>query len=89
MTKPKLPPQEELKQIGERIAQLKARKQAIQAKERAQTRKERTRRLIQNGALAEQYLRQKGAPPETMELLLQQLVGLESVQRLLEQEQQN
>jgi hypothetical protein len=42
--------------LRENIAQMKAQEQAILAKDRKRQRKERTRRLIQNGALAEKYL---------------------------------
>lgn len=46
---------EQLKRIEEKMAQLKAQKQAILQREKARERKERTRRLIQVGALAEKF----------------------------------
>lgn len=42
--------------IDKKIAQLKAQKQAIIQRQKEKERKERTRRLIQMGALAEKYL---------------------------------
>ena len=42
--------------IQRKIEQLKNQKKEVLAKERAQARKERTRRLIQRGAILEQYL---------------------------------
>lgn len=42
--------------IQKQIEQLKNQKKEVLAKERAQARKERTRRLIQRGAILEQYL---------------------------------
>lgn len=45
-----------LERIGERIDQLERQKKAIQARENEKKRKERTRRLIQIGAIAIKYL---------------------------------
>ena len=42
--------------IQRQIEQLKNQKKEVLAKEKAQARKERTRRLIQRGAILEQYL---------------------------------
>lgn len=42
--------------IQKQIDQLKNQKKEVLAKEKAQARKERTRRLIQRGAILEQYL---------------------------------
>ena len=42
--------------IQKQIDQLKNQKREVLAKEKAQARKERTRRLIQRGAILEQYL---------------------------------
>ena len=44
-----------LQKIDEQMAKLKAQKQAILNRERAQERKDRTRRLIQMGAVIEKY----------------------------------
>lgn len=48
---------DQLKKIDEKMAQLKAQKQAILSREKAKERKERTRRLIQIGAIMEKYLK--------------------------------
>jgi hypothetical protein len=59
-----------LQKITERIAEMKARQQAIIAKDKQRQRKERTRRLIQNGALAEKYLCCEGMAPGEFERML-------------------
>ena len=64
-----------LKKIDEKMAQLKAQKQAIVNREKEKERKTRTRRLIENGALAEKYLNAEGMPPKDFENLLTQLVS--------------
>lgn len=61
---------ERLKSIDEKIAQLKAQKQAITNREKEKQRKARTRRLIQLGALAEKYLNCEGVTPEKFEAIL-------------------
>lgn len=45
-----------LERLEQRISQLEKQKKAIQAREKEKRRKERTRRLIQIGALAIKYL---------------------------------
>jgi hypothetical protein len=65
-----------LKNIDDKIAQLKAQKNELKARERKKDRAERTRRLIQNGALAEQYLNAHELSPEEFEVFLQALVSL-------------
>jgi hypothetical protein len=59
--------------LRENIAQMKAQEQAILAKDRKRQRKERTRRLIQNGALAEKYLGCEGMDSWEFEKLLKKL----------------
>ena len=61
---------EQIKKIDETMARLKAKRQAILAREKERDRKERTRRLIQNGALAEKYLNCEGMNPEEFEKIL-------------------
>ena len=51
--------EEKLKEIDIKLNQLKIQKQNILKKENARLRKERTRRLIQIGALAEKYFKLK------------------------------
>lgn len=46
----------QLEKIREKIAQMRAKEQTIIAKDKQRKRKERTRRLIQIGAIAEKYL---------------------------------
>lgn len=76
-------PQDKLTKLDQQIAQLKARKQRIQAQENAKARKARTRRLIQNGALAEQYLQCENIDPEEFKKRLEQLVKLPGVSAFL------
>lgn len=47
--------EDKLRKIDEQIEKLKARKQAVLNREKQQERKNRTRRLIQMGALIEKY----------------------------------
>jgi Na+-translocating ferredoxin:NAD+ oxidoreductase RnfC subunit len=63
-----------LTSIREKMAQLKARQDAILARDKKRQRVERTRRLIQNGALAEKYLHCEGMPPQEFEKVLKKLV---------------
>lgn len=74
---------EKIKKIEKRMAQLKAQKSAIINKEKAKERKERTRRLINNGALAEKYLQSEKINPKEFEVLLSNLVKLGQVKELL------
>lgn len=70
-----------LKKIDEKMAQLKAQRQAIINREKEKERKERTRRLIQNGALAEKYLACEGLSPEELEKELQRIVAIPEVKQ--------
>lgn len=70
-----------LKKIDEKMAQLKAQRQAIINREKEKERKERTRRLIQNGALAEKYLACEGLSPEEFEKELQRIVAIPEVKQ--------
>ena len=65
--------QQRLTKTREKIAQMKAQEQAILAKDKKQQRAARTRRLIQNGALAEKYLGCQGITPGEFERVLQNL----------------
>ncbi len=47
---------EKIEKIEEKISKLKAQKQALVSREKEKARKERTRRLIQVGALFESYI---------------------------------
>lgn len=73
-----------LKIIDKKMAQLKAQRQAIINREKEKERKERTRRLIQNGALAEKYLACEGISPEEFEKWLMDLIKTTSVKEFLQ-----
>jgi TolA-binding protein len=77
--KKKLSPDEQIEKLQEKIQQLKNQKQMISNREKEKLRKQRTRRLIQNGALAEQYLRCEEIIPDAFEIVLKELVNLPGV----------
>lgn len=77
---------ERLNKIDEKMEQLKAQRKAILAREKEKARKDRTRRLIQNGALAEQYLQCHDISSEDFEKLLKQLVSISEVKCFLKNE---
>ena len=62
-----------LQSIREKMAQMKRREQGLIARVKEKERKLRTRRLIQNGALAEKYLNCEGLEPTEFEKRLQGL----------------
>ena len=64
---------ERLQRLREKIAEMKAREQAILTRDKDRQRKDRTRRLIQNGALAEKYLNCNGMEPGEFEKVLQKI----------------
>lgn len=74
---------EKLKKIEEKMAQLKAQKQAILAREKQIDRKKRNHRLIQFGALSEKYFDCKDIEPQEFELLLKTIVSISSVKEIL------
>lgn len=78
--------EEKIEALDKRIAQLKAQKQAIIAKENKIKRAERTRRLIQNGALAEKYLNCSDIDPEKFEKLLTKIVEISEVKTLIKED---
>jgi len=63
-----------LEKIREKLAQMKAQEKAIIARDKTRQRKERTRRLIQNGALAEKYLGCEGMNPVEFERVLKMML---------------
>ena len=65
-----------LKNIHEKMSQLKAREQTILNREKESQRKQRTRRLIQNGALAEKYLNCENMEPIEFEKVLKQITEI-------------
>lgn len=66
---------EQLQKIREKMAQMKAQQQTIIAKDKKRQRKERTRRLIQIGALAEKYFECKDIEPAEFEKLVKGIVS--------------
>lgn len=75
--------EQKLAELEKKLAQLKAQKKAIQAKQSKIERAQRTRRLIQNGALAEKYLNAENMSPEDFEKLLSSLAVLDSVKAVI------
>ncbi|MCM1237431.1 MAG: hypothetical protein NC489_45780 [Ruminococcus flavefaciens] len=76
-------PQQKKEELEKKIEQLKAQKKAIDAQISKEKRAARTRRLIQNGALAEKYLSCEDIAPEEFEKVLAELVKLEQVKKLI------
>jgi hypothetical protein len=64
---------QQLQRIREKMAEMKTQEKVILGKERTRQRKERTRRLIQNGALAEKYLNCEGMCPREFEKVLKKM----------------
>ena len=54
------------------MAQMKVQESKIISRDKQRKHKERTRRLIQNGALAEKYLNCEGMPPNDFEKILKE-----------------
>lgn len=75
--------EQKLAELEKKMEQLKAQKKAIQAKQSKIERAQRTRRLIQNGALAEKYLNAENMSPEDFEKLLSSLAALDSVKAVI------
>ena len=75
--------EKKLQKIRESITHLKHQEQAILAREKNRQQKQKARRLIKNGALAEKYLNCEGMNPTDFEKLLKQLSPLEEVQNFL------
>ncbi len=69
-------PDEKIQDIEKKLEQLKAQKREIEARLKKEERAARTRRLIQNGALAEKYFDCEGISPEAFEKLLQQIIAV-------------
>jgi hypothetical protein len=76
-------PEEKLLELEKKQEQLKAQKKAIQSKISKTERAQRTRRLIENGALAEKYFNCEKIEPADFEKLLQQLVQIEQVKSIV------
>lgn len=77
--------EEKLKDIDIKLKQLQAQKQSLLKKENERLRKERTRRLIQNGALVEKYFNCDGIAPADLEELLKKIVTNDYIKKLINQ----
>jgi len=62
-----------LQSIREKMAKMKKQEQSIINRDKERQRKERTRRLIQNGALAEKYLQCERIEPSEFEKKLKEI----------------
>lgn len=71
--------EEKLKEIDIKLNQLKAQKQNLLKKENEKLRRERTRRLIQIGALSEKYFNVPDIDPNDFEELLKKIVSNKSI----------
>ena len=76
-----------LQSIREKMAQMKNQERMILNRERAKQQKAQTRRLIQNGTLAEKYLCCDGIQPMEFENLLKRITQAQEVKIILELEQ--
>ena len=77
-------PNKNLEELEKKMEQLKAQKKAIQAKQSKLERAQRTRRLIENGALAEKNIfRCEKVEPADFEKLLQKLVTIDTVKTII------
>ena len=81
-------PEEKLLELEKKQEQIKAQKKAIQSKISKAERAKRTRRLIENGALAEKYFNCEKIEPDDFEKLLQQLVQIEQVKSIVSVKQE-
>lgn len=75
--------QDKLAKLEKQMEQLKNQKKQILNRRKQAERKERTHRLVQNGALAEKYLHAEEMKPELFQELLEKIVRIEAVKSLL------
>ena len=78
-----------IQKLRAKISQMKNQEKTILARDKQRQRKEKTRRLIQNGALAEKYLKCEDISPQEFEKLLKRIVKLVEVRAMLELAQIN
>ena len=81
-------PEAKLLELEKKQEQIKAQKKAIQSKISKAERAKRTRRLIENGALAEKYFNCEKIEPADFEKLLQKLVQIEQVKSIVSVKQE-
>lgn len=72
-----------LQKIREKMAQMKAQERTIITRDKERQRKERTRRLIQNGALAEKYLQCENMTPLEFEKVLKEITSTPNIKDIL------
>lgn len=82
--KKRVAPDEQIARLSEKIEKLKRQKEAIENREKEKERKIRTRRLIQNGALAEKYFDCDGVSQVAFEDFLKKLVSLDAVKKAIQ-----
>ena len=75
--------EQKLAELEKKLQQIQAQKKAIIARTHEKERKDRTRRLIENGALAEKYLQAQNISPTEFEKILSQLVQIEQVKNII------
>ena len=80
-------PEQKLQELEKQMEQLKARKKAITAQINKAERAQRTRRLIQIGALSEKYFDCEKIEPAEFEKLISKIVKLEQVKEILKEKE--
>jgi len=78
-----------LERISEKLEHMKAQRQDILAREKKRQRKERTRRLIQIGALSEKYFDLKDVHPVEYEKFMKTFFDRQGVKEYVEQVKAN
>ena len=76
--------EKQLERICEKLEYMKSKQKEILSREKKLQRKEKTRRLIQNGALAEKYLYCEGLPPQEFEKVLKSLSEIQGFKENIE-----
>lgn len=76
-------PEQQIAELEKKMKQIKAQKKAIQERKNKIERAQRTRRLIENRALAEKYLGCEKIDPANFEIFLKKLVQIEQVNTLI------
>jgi hypothetical protein len=75
--------EQRLQKLTEKMAEMQAQRLAILSRDRERQRKERTRRLIQNGALAEKYLACEGLDSVEFEKVLRDIANSQHFKDML------
>lgn len=75
--------EEKLEALDKKLEQLKAQKKELEIRENKRYRAERTRRLIQIGALSEKYFGCENIEPHAFEQLLYRLVKIDQVKEII------